>query len=138
MSGKYFVEKVKPLNCLTAEEMTEILSYQHVKEGNCGRFNIKPRGNRWRTKFMNGRNILKDWSMGDRMEIEYDSDPEGRIHGNHGSHVHKGTVVNIKENWGYDTYEILIERQNGTYITYPLDDINIKLIDPSLNDNCID
>ena len=43
MNGKYFVEKVKPLNILTKDEIIEILSYQHAKTGDCAGFNVGKR-----------------------------------------------------------------------------------------------
>ena len=72
MTQKYFIEKVKPLKCLTKDQIKKILLYQNNKFGDCAGFNIKKRGIKWTTtKFMNGLNILsRDWNKND--EIEYD------------------------------------------------------------------
>ena len=50
MNGKYFISKVKPLKCLNDKDMIDILSYYQDRNGKCGRFSVKERGQKYRKK----------------------------------------------------------------------------------------
>ncbi len=43
MNTEYFVRNVRPLNCLSANEMTDILCYMQCKDQGCGKFVTTPR-----------------------------------------------------------------------------------------------
>ena len=78
--------------------------------------------------FMNGMNILsREWNKWD--DIEYDSDAGG-YHPDHpeGTHRHKGKIWMVHRS-SPARCKIMIKRDDGSLVVYPLINVNLKLID---------